>query len=41
MELKDKIENFIKEAAVNAGTETRYREPLVATLQPSTQFLRK
>lgn len=29
MELKDKIENFIKEAAVNPGTETRYREPLV------------
>ena len=29
MELKDKIENFIKEAAVNPGTEIRYREPLV------------
>lgn len=29
MELKDKIENIIKEAAVNPGTETRYREPLI------------
>ena len=29
MELKDKIESIIKEAAANPGTETRYREPLV------------
>ena len=29
MELKNKIESIIKEAAANPGTETRYREPLV------------
>jgi epoxyqueuosine reductase len=29
MELKNKIENIIKEAAANPDTETRYREPLV------------
>jgi len=29
MELKNKIENIIKEATVNPGTETRYREPLI------------
>jgi len=29
MELKNKIENIIKKAAVNPGTETRYREPLI------------
>ncbi|MDY9926867.1 epoxyqueuosine reductase [Methanosarcina sp.] len=29
MELKNKIENIIKETAANPGTETRYREPLV------------
>lgn len=29
MELKDKIESIIKEAASNPGTETRYREPLI------------
>ncbi|WP_410507979.1 epoxyqueuosine reductase [Methanosarcina hadiensis] len=29
MEIKDKIEHVIKEAAANPGTETRYREPLI------------
>ncbi|MGB9939901.1 epoxyqueuosine reductase [Methanosarcina sp.] len=29
MELKSKIENIIKAAAANPGTETRYREPLI------------
>lgn len=29
MEIKDKIENIIKGAAANLGTETRYREPLI------------
>jgi epoxyqueuosine reductase QueG len=29
MELKNKIENIIKAAAANPGTETKYREPLI------------
>src|SRR5512133_3663776 len=29
MEIKDKIESIIKEAASNPVTETRYREPLI------------
>ncbi|MPM94049.1 hypothetical protein SDC9_141191 [bioreactor metagenome] len=29
MEIKDKIESIIREAASNPGTETRYREPLI------------
>lgn len=29
MELKSKIENIIKAAAANPGTDTRYREPLI------------
>jgi epoxyqueuosine reductase QueG len=29
MELKNKIESIIKEAAASPGTETRYREPLI------------
>jgi len=38
MELKNKIENIIKETASNPGTETRYREPLVGYASADDQI---